>query len=106
MLRNLALTSRALMRRSATKEFFAGHAAQAHEYVDAAIKLNPNNPAIGYFYWVRGRAFVNQGCWSDAVEALQKSVYALKTVWYNRAYLCYAKQKNGNLPAPRVHLLS
>lgn len=78
------------------QRILCGHAAQAHEYVDAAIKLNPNNPAIGYFYWVRGRAFVNQGCWSDAVEALQKSVCALKTVWYNRAYLCYAKQKNGN----------
>ncbi len=86
------------------QRILCGEPAKAHEYVDEAIRLNPNHPAIGYFYWVRGRALVNQAfanqrSWRDAVDALQESVCALKTVWYNRAYLAYAQQQNGDFAA-------
>jgi adenylate cyclase len=72
-----------------------GKPKEALPCVDEAIKLSPNDPALGTFYWVKGRAhFVaaqSDGTQYDpAIEALEKSVELLPTVWYNWAYLVSA----------------
>lgn len=67
-----------------------GEVESAHKHVDEAIRLSPHHPACGYFYWVKGRAFFQEEKWDEAVEWLKKSVDALPTVWYNRAYLASA----------------
>lgn len=68
-----------------------GDVKTAHEHIDEAIRLSPHHPACGYFYWVKGRAFFQEEKWDEAVEWLKKSVDALPTVWYNRAYLASAQ---------------
>ena len=68
-----------------------GEPGKAHENVDKAIKLSPNHPASGYFYWIKGRAFFHEEKWDQAVKWLAKSVEALPTVPYNRYYLACAQ---------------
>jgi len=64
--------------------------------LDRAIVLNPDHPAIGYFYWAKGRGYfieaasASQPDWSNTIKWLQKSVSDLDTVWYNQLYLAAA----------------
>jgi tetratricopeptide (TPR) repeat protein len=65
---------------------------QARRQIRAVINQNPHHPASGYFYWALGRAFFLDEKWRDAITWLTKSVAALPTVSYNRAYLAAAQQ--------------
>jgi adenylate cyclase len=72
-----------------------GRPNEALPCVDEAIKLSPYDPALGTFYWIKGRAhFVaaqsDDAQYDPAFESLEKSVELLPTVWYNWAYLVSA----------------
>lgn len=67
---------------------------KAFDHVNHAIELNPHHPAIGYFYWAKGRIFLQQEDWPQAIHWLQRSVEALPNVWYNQAYLAYAQEQH------------
>lgn len=63
--------------------------------IQTMINQNQNHPALGYFYWVLGRAYFQNKDWSNAIIWLQKSVDVLQTVWYNRWYLATAQNNAG-----------
>ncbi|MBV8738664.1 MAG: tetratricopeptide repeat protein [Alphaproteobacteria bacterium] len=73
------------------QKILLGQEDEAQQHLDQAIKLNPHHPAIGYFYWAKGRGYFQQEKWADAIAWLAKSVQALPTVWYNRCYLAAAQ---------------
>jgi tetratricopeptide (TPR) repeat protein len=74
-----------------------GNTNQARTEIQRVIDQNPLHPASGYFYWAMGRAYFVDQDWPNAIKWLTKSVKALPTVTYNRAYLAAAKQHAGNI---------
>jgi tetratricopeptide (TPR) repeat protein len=79
-----------------------GNTNQARAQIQTAINQNPLHPAVGYFYWAMGRAYFVDQNWPDAIKWLSKSVNALPTVTYNRAYLAAAKQHAGNVRGAQI----
>jgi tetratricopeptide (TPR) repeat protein len=78
-----------------------GRESEAHAPLDRARNLSPRHPASGYFYWAEGRAYFQEGIWSNAINWLKKSVEALPTVWYNRCYLAAAQNSAGDQTGAR-----
>jgi tetratricopeptide (TPR) repeat protein len=74
---------------------------QARRDMEEVIDQNPHHPASGYFYWALGRAYFVDEKWSDAIAWLSRSVDALPTVPYNRAYLAAAQQHHGDTKAAK-----
>jgi tetratricopeptide (TPR) repeat protein len=81
-----------------------GNTNQARAQIQTAINQNPLHPASGYFYWAMGRAYFVDQDWPNAIKWLSKSVSALPTVTYNRAYLAAAKQHSGNIRGAKITL--
>jgi tetratricopeptide (TPR) repeat protein len=67
-----------------------GETAKARRSVRRAIRLRPRHPAVGYFYWIMGRAYFFDQKYGQAITWLGRSVGVLTSVWYNRLYLVAA----------------
>ncbi len=67
-----------------------GRPAEAHPLVEQALRLSPNDPAIGVFQWFIGRANFFAERYDQAIDWLRKSVGTRPNVWYNRLYLVSA----------------
>ena len=76
-----------------------GQEASSHQDFQKAKSSAPNHPATGYFEWGHGRAYFQERRWTEAIDCLTKSVKALTTVWYNRAYLAAAQHAAGDAAA-------
>jgi class 3 adenylate cyclase/TolB-like protein/tetratricopeptide (TPR) repeat protein len=86
----------------ANKNFAAGYAQLANEYVflgkpEAAIapaaeatRLGQDDQSIGVFHFVRGRAYFVMGKYQDAAEWLHKSVEVRPNLYFTHAYLVAA----------------
>ncbi len=77
------------------QKVLSGRASESHRHFAEARRLNRRHPAIGYFDWGEGRAYLEEENWQEAVRWLRRSVAALPTVWYNRCYLAYAQNQAG-----------
>jgi tetratricopeptide (TPR) repeat protein len=89
----------------ANQEVLAGgNTNQARAQIQTVINQNRSHPASGYFYWAMGRAYFVDQDWPNAIKWLSKSVKALPTVTYNRAYLAAAKQQAGNIRGAKITL--
>jgi adenylate cyclase len=67
-----------------------GRPAEARELVEHALRLSPNDPSLGIFHWILGRANFFVGDYEQAVSWLHRSVQARTNLWYNRLYLISA----------------
>jgi tetratricopeptide (TPR) repeat protein len=76
---------------------FLGRAEEAPIEVQKAITISPNDPALGIFYWIMGRAYFATADYRTAINWLQKSVRLQPTVWFNRAHLISAYALTGQL---------
>jgi len=71
-----------------------GRPEEVQDPLDKAMELSPRHPASGYFYWGKGRGYLERQDWGDAIYWLKKSVEVLPTVWYNRCYLATAQHNS------------
>jgi class 3 adenylate cyclase/TolB-like protein/cytochrome c-type biogenesis protein CcmH/NrfG len=69
---------------------FLGKPAEAIPMVEQAVQLSPNDPALGVFLWVKGRAFFTIGDYPKAIEALTESTRVRPNLWYVQAWLAAA----------------
>jgi tetratricopeptide (TPR) repeat protein len=72
-----------------------GQPANALLHVQAAIDLSPNDPALGTFRWIQGRAYfvaaqADATQYDAAIQSLEQAVQLLPTVWFTWAYLISA----------------
>ncbi|HWD58432.1 MAG TPA: tetratricopeptide repeat protein, partial [Stellaceae bacterium] len=74
-----------------------GRPTEAQALVEHALRLNPQDPSLGIFHWILGRANFYAGDYEQAVSWLQRSVQARANVWYNRLYLISAYALLGKL---------
>jgi adenylate cyclase len=77
---------------------FLGKPADAIPMVDQALQLSPNDPAIGVFYWVKGRAYFTLGDYPKAIEALSESARVRPNLWYVQAWLAAAHALTDQAP--------
>lgn len=64
-----------------------GRAAETPVCVEQALRLSPNDPSIGVFHWILGRADFYAERYEEAVRWLHRSVQARPNLWYNRLHL-------------------
>jgi len=83
---------------------YLGRPAEAAAAAEQAIRRSPNDPQIGFFYWVHGRASFFEGKYEEAADWLEKSVQFHSHHWYNRAYLISASALAGRQSAAAKHL--
>jgi adenylate cyclase len=69
---------------------FTGNASGAIPLAEKAAQLSPNDPSIGVFHWVEGRAYFTLGDYPKAIEALEKSVSERPNLWFTQAWLVAA----------------
>jgi class 3 adenylate cyclase/TolB-like protein/Flp pilus assembly protein TadD len=69
---------------------FLGRPKEAIPMVEQALELSPNDPAIGVFLWVKGRAHFTLGDYPKAIEALAESARVRPNLWYVQAWLAAA----------------
>jgi TolB-like protein/Tfp pilus assembly protein PilF len=67
-----------------------GRPTEAQAFVEQALRLSPQDPSIGIFHWILGRASFYTGDYERAVLWLHRSVQARANLWYNRLYLISA----------------
>ena len=69
-----------------------GRAAETPALVEQALRLSPQDPHIGIFYWILGRSYFFIEQYDKAASWLHRSVQARPDLWYNPLYLvsCYA----------------
>jgi adenylate cyclase len=77
---------------------FVGKPAEAIPMVEQALQLSPNDPAIGVFYWVKGRAYFTLGDYPKAIEALSESARVRPNLWYVQAWLAAAHALTDQAP--------
>lgn len=82
-----------------------GRAAEAQALVEQALRLSPQDPHIGIFHWILGRASFYAGDYEGAVLWLHRSVQARANLWYNRLYLISAYALLGK-PAEAERMLA
>jgi tetratricopeptide (TPR) repeat protein len=80
------------------QKMYLGRPEETAKLVKEAISLSPNDPSLGMFYWILGRAAFLTHDYPGAIEWLQKSVDERGTVWYNRLYLVSSHALNNDLP--------
>jgi len=85
---------------------FLGKPADAIPMVDQALQLSPNDPAIGVFYWVKGRAYFTLGDYPKAIEALSESARVRPNLWYVQAWLAAAHALTDQTPKASETLLA
>jgi tetratricopeptide (TPR) repeat protein len=69
---------------------FLGNARGAIPLVEKATQLSPQDPSIGPFFWIKGRAYFILGDYPKAIEALEESVRLRPNLWFNQAWLVAA----------------
>jgi adenylate cyclase len=69
---------------------FLGNAKDAIPHAEKAIQLSPNDPFLGAFFWVKGRAYFTLGDYPNAIKALEDAVSARPNLWYAQAWLVSA----------------
>ena len=74
----------------ANEMVFLGNAKNAIPLVEKAIQLSPNDPFMGGFLWVKGRAYFTLGDYPNAIKALKESIRARPNLWYAQAWLVAA----------------
>jgi class 3 adenylate cyclase/TolB-like protein len=75
---------------AANEMVFLGNAKTAIPLAEKAIQLSPNDPFMGGFLWVKGRAYFTLGDYPNAIKALEESVRARPNLWYAQAWLVAA----------------
>jgi class 3 adenylate cyclase/TolB-like protein/tetratricopeptide (TPR) repeat protein len=73
---------------------FLGHADEAVEKVQEAIRRSPGAPSTGVYRWVEGRAFFVQGDWKNAIRSLDAAVRLRPNLWFIHAWLTAAYALN------------
>jgi adenylate cyclase len=69
---------------------FLGRAEEAPPLIKKVITISPRDPALGFFYWIMGRAYFAMGNYDNAIDWLQKSVQLQPTLWFSRIELISA----------------
>jgi adenylate cyclase len=75
---------------AANEMVFTGNARGAIPLAEKAAQLSPQDPSIGVFLWVKGRAYFTLGDYPKAIEALEESVRARPNLWFTQAWLVAA----------------
>jgi adenylate cyclase len=75
---------------AANEMVFLGNAKNAIPLAEKAIQLSPNDPFMGGFLWVKGRAYFTLGDYPNAIKALEESIRARPNLWYAQAWLVAA----------------
>ncbi len=84
---------------AANEMVFLGNAKDAIPLAEKAMQLSPNDPFMGAFLWVKGRAYFTLGDYPNAIKALEKAVRLRPNLWYTQAWLVAAyalSNKNAN----------
>jgi len=71
---------------AANEMVFLGDANGAIPLVEKAAQLSPNDPSIGMFLWVKGRAFFAIGDYPNAINSLEESVRVRPNLWYTHVW--------------------
>jgi adenylate cyclase len=75
---------------AANEMVFTGDARGAIPLAEKAAQLSPQDPSIGVFLWVKGRAYFTLGEYPKAIEALEESVRVRPNLWFTQAWLVAA----------------
>ena len=75
---------------AANELVFIGKPSEAIPLVEQAIRLSPQDPSMGPFLWVKGRAHFTLGDYPSAIEALEESVRVRPNLWFSHAWLVAA----------------
>ena len=75
---------------AANEMVLTGDARAAIPLAEKAVQLSPQDPSIGVFYWVIGRAKFTIGDYAHAIEALEQSVRVRPNLWFPQAWLIAA----------------
>jgi TolB-like protein/Flp pilus assembly protein TadD len=67
-----------------------GRSDETMRVVEQALRLSPNDPSVGVFHWILGRADFYAERYDEAVRWLHRSVQARPNLWYNRLHLVSA----------------
>jgi adenylate cyclase len=81
---------------------FLGRAKEAPAQVKKVITISPRDPALGFFYWIMGRAYFAMKDYDTAIDWLQKSVQLQPTLWFSRMELISAYALTGRLEQPEA----
>jgi tetratricopeptide (TPR) repeat protein len=74
---------------------FLGNPRGAIPLVEKATKLSPQDPSIGPFFWIKGRAYFILGDYQKAIEAFEESVRLRPNLWFNQVWLVAAYALSG-----------
>jgi adenylate cyclase len=75
---------------AANELVFLGNPREAIPLVEQAIQLSPQDPSMGPFLWVKGRAYFTLGDYPKAIEALEGSIRVRPNLWFTHAWLVAA----------------
>ena len=75
---------------AANELVFTGKPQEALPLVEQAIQLSPQDPSIGVFFWVKGRAYFTLGNYPKAIESLEESIRLRPNLWFTHAWLVAA----------------
>jgi adenylate cyclase len=75
---------------AANEMVFTGNPRGAIPLAEKAAHLSPQDPSIGVFHWVKGRAYFTLGDHPKAIEALEESVRVRPNLWFTQAWLVAA----------------
>jgi adenylate cyclase len=85
---------------------FLGKPAEAIPMVEQALQLSPDDPAIGVFHGVKGRAYFTLGDYPKAIEALTESARVRPNLWYVQAWLTAAHALTDQAPKANETLVA
>ena len=74
---------------------FLGRPREAIPEAEEAARLSPQDPSIGVFRWVLGRAHFTLGDYPNGVEWLGASAHLRPNLWFSLAWLTAAYALNG-----------
>lgn len=83
---------------------YLGRPDEAVQEIDEAIRTGSGHPALGMFYWIKGRALFFMGQYDEAIPWLQESINSWEALWYNRLYLVSACALAGRTQEARQEL--
>jgi tetratricopeptide (TPR) repeat protein len=71
----------------ANEMVFLGRPKDAIPAIEQAIRLSPNDPFTGGYFWIKGRAYFALGDFPQAITALEESIRLRPNLWYAQAWL-------------------
>lgn len=83
---------------------YVGRPDEAVQEIDEAIRMASGHPALGMFYWIKGRALFFIGQYEEAIPWLRESISSWEALWYNRLYLASAYALAGKQQEARQEL--